>query len=77
MYVIKKDGRKQVYDPNKIIIAINKSADRALYTFTDKEIQKILELVTTQLHSMRRQFGISVCYLFILILSLPLAEAWI
>ena len=53
MYVIKKDGRKQTYDPNKIIIAINKSADRALYTFTDKEIQKILELVTTQLHSMQ------------------------
>ena len=58
MYVIKKDGRKQVYDPNKIIIAINKSADRALYTFTDKEIQKILELVTTQLHSMQDEVSV-------------------
>ena len=58
MYVIKKDGRKQTYDPNKIIIAINKSADRALYTFTDKEIQKILELVTTQLHSMQDEVSV-------------------
>lgn len=58
MYVIKKDGRKQVYDPNKIIIAINKSADRALYTFTDKEIQKILKLVTTQLHSMQDEVSV-------------------
>lgn len=58
MYVIKKDGRKQTYDPNKIIIAINKSADRALYTFTDMEIQKILELVTTQLHSMQDEVSV-------------------
>ena len=58
MYVIKKDGRKQAYDPNKIIIAINKSADRALYTFTDKEVQKILELVTTQLNSMQDEVSV-------------------
>ena len=58
MYIIKKDGRKQTYDPNKIIIAINKSADRALYTFTDKEIEKILGLVTTQLDSMQDEVSV-------------------
>ena len=30
MYVIKKDGRRQEFDANKIKVAVNKSAERVL-----------------------------------------------
>lgn len=58
MYVIKKDGRKQDYDRNKIIVAIQKSADRALYHFSEEEIAKVLELVETQLASMQDEVSV-------------------
>ena len=52
MLVIKKDGRKQPYDSNKILVAIDKSAARALYTFKQGEKDKVLALVSRQLESM-------------------------
>lgn len=39
--IIKKDGTKEPYDFNKILMAINKSASRVLTDFTDGEIQNI------------------------------------
>ena len=38
MYVIKKDGTREDFNVEKIIAAVNKSAARILYKFTDAEI---------------------------------------
>ena len=35
MYVIKKDGTNEEVNVKKIIVAVNKSAARILYKFTD------------------------------------------
>ena len=37
IYVIKKDGTREEFNPQKIITAVNKSAARILYTFSDEE----------------------------------------
>ena len=37
IYVIKKDGTREEFDPQKIVKAVNKSAARILYTFSDEE----------------------------------------
>lgn len=39
IYVIKKDGTKDEFDVSKIITAVNKSAGRILYHFTEAEIE--------------------------------------
>ena len=44
MYVIKKDGTREEFNIEKIIAAVNKSAARILYKFSDDEIQYIDEL---------------------------------
>ncbi len=33
LYVIKKDGTREEFNPQKIVAAVNKSAERILYTF--------------------------------------------
>lgn len=50
--VIKKDGSRRAYDPEKILVAIRKSARRALYEFKPEEETKIIDLVKEQLNSM-------------------------
>lgn len=47
--VIKKDGTLQEYNEQKIIDAVNKSAQRALYTFTPEDYVKICQAVTDEL----------------------------
>ena len=37
IYVVKKDGTKEPFDSSKIVRAVNKSAGRILYTFTEAE----------------------------------------
>ena len=37
IYVIKKDGTKEEFNPQKIVAAVNKSAARILYTFSQEE----------------------------------------
>ena len=37
IYVIKKDGTKEEFDVQKIVRAVNKSAERIMYSFTEKE----------------------------------------
>ena len=37
LYVIKKDGTREEFNPQKIVAAVNKSAERILYTFSDEE----------------------------------------
>lgn len=52
IYVIKKDGNKQPYNGKKILKAIQKSADRALYQFKGNEKQRVLEIVEQQINYM-------------------------
>lgn len=37
IYVIKKDGTKEEFNSKKIVAAVNKSAARILYTFSEEE----------------------------------------
>ena len=37
IYVIKKDGTREEFNPQKIVAAVNKSAARILYTFSQEE----------------------------------------
>lgn len=38
--VIKKDGTKEDFNVQKVVVAVNKSAYRALIKFTDEELEK-------------------------------------
>ena len=46
MFIIKKDGTREPFNVNKVIAAVNKSAERVLYTFSDDEINFICRFVT-------------------------------
>ena len=53
--VIKKDGRKEAYDPLKIINAVNKSALRVLYReLSELETDKFLGFVEKQLDAQEK-----------------------
>lgn len=43
MFVVKKDGTKEEFDVQKIIRAVNKSASRIMYEFSEEEVQFICE----------------------------------
>ena len=43
IYVIKKDGTREEFDPQKIVKAVNKSAARILYKFSDEEKEFICQ----------------------------------
>lgn len=45
MIVIKKDGFREEYNPEKIVIAVKKSADRVMVTLTPEENERICKLV--------------------------------
>ena len=47
--IIKKDGSLTDFDPQKIISAVEKSANRAMYTLTDEDKQKIVDFVKDKL----------------------------
>lgn len=49
--IIKKDGTKVPFDPDKIITAITKSADRVLVKLTDQNKQDVLHNVNVQILS--------------------------
>lgn len=48
-YVKKKDGREVPFDSNKIISAVTKSAERVMVIFTDKDHNKIIQLIQSRL----------------------------
>ena len=58
VHVIKKDHTKEAFNVQKVVVAVNKSAYRALVTFTEKEIDficrcvedKVLELGKPEVH---------------------------
>ena len=43
--VIKKDNTKEAFNIQKVVIAVNKSANRVLYTFTEEELRAICDHV--------------------------------
>ncbi len=45
MKVIKKDGTKEDFNVQKVVVAVNKSAERAMITFTEAELQFICRFV--------------------------------
>ncbi|MGN0312406.1 MAG: anaerobic ribonucleoside-triphosphate reductase [Lachnospiraceae bacterium] len=52
IYVIKKDGTKEEFNVQKVVVAVNKSAYRALVTFTDAELKFICEFVEEKVKDM-------------------------
>ena len=64
----KKDGTYQSYNPDKILIAIRKSADRTVNGLTAKQEQQILDLVETDmlLHSKKSNIiPVSLMHVFV------------
>ena len=43
--VIKKDHTREAFNIQKVVTAVNKSANRVLYTFTDDELKSICDHV--------------------------------
>ena len=54
MHVIKKDGTEEEFNVDKIIAAVNKSAARILYTFSDEEISFICKFARDRAESLGR-----------------------
>lgn len=59
MFVIKKDGTQEEFNVNKIIAAVNKSAERILYQFDEEEIQFICKFAKERANKMNRN-GITI-----------------
>jgi anaerobic ribonucleoside-triphosphate reductase len=52
MRIIKKDGTKEDFNVQKVVVAVNKSAYRALIRFTDQELDYICKFVEEKVNSM-------------------------
>ncbi len=50
--VVKKDGTKEDFNVQKVVVAVNKSAYRALVKFTDEELDFICKFVEEKVHEM-------------------------
>ena len=50
--VIKKDGTKEAFNVQKVVVAVNKSAYRALVKFTDEELDYICKFVEEKVTDM-------------------------
>ena len=55
IYVIKKDGTKEEFDVQKIVRAVNKSAERIMYSFTEKEIGFLCQYATDKAESLGKK----------------------
>ena len=55
IYVIKKDGTREKFNVEKIINAVNKSANRILYTFTEDEKRRICDFAFTRAESLGKE----------------------
>ena len=55
VYIIKKDGTKEEFDASKIKRAVNKSAGRVMYRFTDDEINFICRYATDRAEAMSKE----------------------
>ena len=59
MYVIKKDGTKEKFNVDKIIAAVNKSAARILYKFSEEEIDFLCKTAKEKAESFGKE-GITI-----------------
>ena len=55
MKVVKKDNTKEPFNVQKVVIAVNKSAFRALVKFTDEEIDFICRFVQDEARKWARK----------------------
>lgn len=55
IYVIKKDGTREKFNVEKIINAVNKSANRILYTFTEDEKKHICDFAFSKAESLGKE----------------------
>lgn len=55
MYVIKKDGTREEFHVDKIIAAVNKSAGRIMYQFTEEEIGFICQFARERAESLNKE----------------------
>ena len=55
IYVIKKDGTREKFNVEKIINAVNKSANRILYTFTEDEKRRICDFAFSKAESLDKE----------------------
>ncbi|MGN0334490.1 MAG: anaerobic ribonucleoside-triphosphate reductase [Lachnospiraceae bacterium] len=55
IYVVKKDGTREKFNVEKIINAVNKSASRILYTFTEDEKRHICEFAFEKAESLGKE----------------------
>lgn len=55
IYIIKKDGTKEEFHSDKIVRAVNKSAQRILYNFTEEEIAFIISFATEHALSLGKE----------------------
>jgi len=51
-YVIKKDGTREEFNVQKVVVAVNKSGYRALVAFTDEELDFICKFVEDKIEEM-------------------------
>lgn len=54
IYVVKKDGTKEEFNVQKVVVAVNKSAYRALVKFTDYELEFICKFVESKAKEMSK-----------------------
>ncbi len=55
IYIIKKDGTREPFNAEKIVRAVNKSAARILYHFSEEEIQFICRFATEKAESLNKK----------------------
>lgn len=53
MYIIKKDNTREPFNIEKVIVAINKSATRCLYTFQEQEEEQICNFVKKKVNDFK------------------------
>lgn len=54
VYVIKKDNTREKFNVQKVVVAVNKSAYRALVKFSDEDIKFICEFVENRVREMNK-----------------------
>ncbi len=55
IYVVKKDGTREKFNVEKIINAVNKSAARILYTFSEEEERRICDFAFSKAESLGKE----------------------
>lgn len=56
VWVVKKDNTKEAFNVRKVVVAVNKSANRALVKFTDEEIEFICKFVEDEVRKMNKEY---------------------